>query len=198
MSQEKCRVQMKTFLESQINYCPLIWMFYSRTINNKINRLHENAIRIVYTDVISSFQGLLMKDNLFSIHERNIQSLAIEIYKFLNGLSPSFLNNVFHKNILNSYNLRNHKEFYSGNPKTLRYGTETVYSVVLKIQSKVPETIKMSFLLESFKSKIRKQKPECDCHFCRTYLHHVGFIIYSGFVKVLVLYLSQILNYKFL
>ena len=74
-----------------------------------------------------------MKDNFFSIHERNIQSLAIEIYKFLNGLSPSFLNNVFHKNILNSYNLRNHKEFYSGNPKTLRYGTETVYSVALKI-----------------------------------------------------------------
>ena len=74
-----------------------------------------------------------MKDNFFSKHERNIQSLAIEIYKFLNGLSPSFLNNVFHKNILNSYNLRNHKEFYSGNLKTLRYGTETVYSVAPKI-----------------------------------------------------------------
>ena len=67
-----------------------------------------------------------MKDNSFSIHERNIQSLAIEIYKFLNGLSPSFLNNVFHKNISNSYDLRNHKELYSRNLKTVRYGTENL------------------------------------------------------------------------
>ena len=167
---------MKTFIESQFNYCPLIWMFHSRTINNKINRLHERALRIVYSDFKSSFEGLLMKDNSFSIHERNIQSLAIEIYKFLNGLSPSFLNNVFHKNISNSYDLRNHKELYSRNPKTVRYGTETVSYIAPKIWSKVPETIKMSSSLESFKTKIRKWKPECDCRLCTTYLHHVGFV----------------------
>ena len=97
-----------------------------------------------------------MKGNSFSIHERNIQSLAIEIYKFLNGLSPSFLNNVFHKNISNSYDLRNHKEIYSRNPKTVRYGTETVPYMVPKILSKVPGTIKMCSSLESFKSKTHK------------------------------------------
>ena len=66
-----------------------------------------------------------MKDNSFSIHERNIQRLVIDIYKFLNELSPSFLNNVFHKNISNSYDLRNNKELYSRYPKTVGtiYGT---------------------------------------------------------------------------
>ena len=122
----KRRNVMKTFIESQFNYCPLIWTFHSRTIGNKINRLHERALRIVYSDFKSSFEGVIMKDNSFSIHERNIQNLAIEIYKFLNRLSPSFLNNVFHKNISNSYDLRNHKELYFRNPKTVRYGTETV------------------------------------------------------------------------
>ena len=77
MPLEKRRIMMKAFIESQSNYCPLIWMFHSRTINNKINRLHERALRIVYSDFKSSFEGLLMKDNSFSIHERNIQSLAI-------------------------------------------------------------------------------------------------------------------------
>ena len=95
----KRRIVMKTFIESHFNYCPLIWMFDSRTINNKINRLDERALRIVYSDFKSSFEGLLMQDNSFSVHERNIQSLAIEIYKFLNGLSPSFLNNVFQKHL---------------------------------------------------------------------------------------------------
>ena len=74
-----------------------------------------------------------MKGNSFSIHERNIQSLAIEIYEFLNGLSPSILNNVFHKNISNSYDAQNHKELYSKNPKTVRYGTETVSYIAPKI-----------------------------------------------------------------
>ena len=99
MSLEKRRIVMKTFIASQFNYCPLIWMFHSRAINNKINRLHERALRIVITDFKSSFEGLLTKDKSLSIHERNIQTLALEINKFLTGLSPNFLNNVFHKNI---------------------------------------------------------------------------------------------------
>ena len=151
-------------------------MFHSQIINNKFNRLHERALRIVYSGFKSSFEGLLMKDNSLSIRERNIQSLAIEIYKFLIGLSPSFLNNVFHKNISNSYSLRNHKELYSRNPKKVRYGTETASYMAPNIWSKDPETTKMSLSLESFKSKIRKWKPECDCRLCTTFLHHIGFV----------------------
>ena len=72
MPLEKCRIVVKTFMESQFNYCPLIWMFHSQTINNKISRFHGRALRIVYSDFKSSFEGLLMKDNSFSINERNI------------------------------------------------------------------------------------------------------------------------------
>ena len=96
-----------------------------------------------------------MKENSFSIHERNIQSLAIEIYKFLNGLSPSFLNDVFHKNISNGYDLQNHKELYSRNPKAVRYGTETVSYMTPKIWSKVPETIKLSFQIKNTQMETR-------------------------------------------
>ena len=113
------------------------------------------ALSIVYSDFKSSFEGLLIKDNSFSIHE-SLQNLAIEIYKYLNELSPSFLNNFFHKNISNSYDLRNHKELCSRNRKTVRYGTETVSYMAPKIWSKVPENIKTSSSLDSFKSKIRK------------------------------------------
>ena len=77
------------------------------------------------------------------------EMLSIEIYKFLDGLSPSFLKNVFHKNISNSYDLRNYKALYSRNPKIIRYGTKTVSCIGPKIWSKVPEIIKMSSSLES-------------------------------------------------
>ena len=41
---------MKAFVTSQFKYCPLIWMFHSRELNNRINRLHERALRLVYQD----------------------------------------------------------------------------------------------------------------------------------------------------
>ena len=51
-------------------------MLHSGTLNNEINLLHERAQRIVYSDYKSSFNTILEKDGSFSIHHRNIQSLA--------------------------------------------------------------------------------------------------------------------------
>ena len=47
MSQNKLRTLMKAFIESQFVYCPVIWMFHSRTLNNRINRIHERALSLV-------------------------------------------------------------------------------------------------------------------------------------------------------
>ena len=43
-------------------------MFYSRTTSNKINKLHERALRLVYDDYVSTFEEFLEKDNLFIVH----------------------------------------------------------------------------------------------------------------------------------
>ena len=56
-------------------------MFYSRSLNNKINRLHERCFRIIYNDTRSNFEELLNKDNSISIQHNNIHSFAIEVYK---------------------------------------------------------------------------------------------------------------------
>ena len=90
MNLKQRRNIMKVFVESQFGYCPLIWMFHSRGLNNKINRIHERALRITYKDKSSSFQELLEKRNSVSIHHRNIQKLAIEIYKACMGFLHPF------------------------------------------------------------------------------------------------------------
>ena len=56
MSLNKWRFLMKTFIESHFNYFPLMWMFLSRLLNNKINNVHQKALRIVYSDYKSIFQ----------------------------------------------------------------------------------------------------------------------------------------------
>ena len=58
-----------------------IWMFHSRLINNKFNRLHERCLRIVYSENQSTFEELPEKDNTVSVHQRHFQFLATELYK---------------------------------------------------------------------------------------------------------------------
>ena len=66
-------------------------MFHGRKTNYKINRLQERALRLIYNNYISSFEELLSENGTFTIHEQNIQNLAIEMFKALNDLStPDF------------------------------------------------------------------------------------------------------------
>ena len=73
------RTLMNGFFNSQLNYCPLIWMCHSRENNNKINRFHERCLRIICNEKRSPFNALLEKDDSVLIHERNIKSLATEM-----------------------------------------------------------------------------------------------------------------------
>ena len=95
MELPKRRILMNAFFKAQFNYCPIIWMFHSRCLNNKINRLHERCLRMIYNDKISNFEELLNKDNSVSIHHSNIHALAIEMYKVANDMSPDIMNEVF-------------------------------------------------------------------------------------------------------
>ena len=127
MSLEKRRTLMKALIESQFNCCPLIWMLRSRTLNNKINHFHERALRTVYSDYNSSFYELLVKDDTVKIHQKNVQNLAIEIYKYLHGLSSAILSEVFKVNETIPYDLTMRNELYARNSKIVIYGTETTF-----------------------------------------------------------------------
>ena len=166
----KRRMVMKAFVESQLIYFSLIWMFHLRRSNSKINRLHERSLRITYCNYESSFCEFLEKDKSFSIHHKNIQSLAIEIYNFLHNLSPCIMNNKFKVNQTVPYDLKKRSVLQSRNPSSVRSGTETKSYIASKIWSLVPETIDNCDGLKSFKQKIRKWKPDCPCSLCKVYL----------------------------
>ena len=91
----KKRLLMKAFMESQFAYCPLVGLFHSRALNTKINLLHYRALKFVHQDELSTFQELLIKDNSVSVHHRNIQFLAIELFKVISGNAPFLVNEIF-------------------------------------------------------------------------------------------------------
>ena len=105
---------MKTFIQSQFNYCPLVWMFHNRKLNNKINKLHERALRIVCRNDNSSFQEMLDRDNSITIPQINLQRLAIEMYKINNHNSPLPMQELFTEKV-NTRDLRNKRCWESNN-----------------------------------------------------------------------------------
>ena len=106
---EQKRLIFKSFFEPQFKYWSLVWMFHSRFLNSKTNRLHKRALRLVYNDFASTFDELLEKDGSFTVHHSNIQVLAIELHKIIHGTSTSGLGDLLSKN--NNTQLRSRNEF---------------------------------------------------------------------------------------
>ena len=87
MDLAKRKSLMKAFITSQFNYCPLIWMFHSRQLNNRINKIQERALRLVYKDNKLTVDDLLKLDNSVTIHQQNLQIVATEIFKVKKQIS---------------------------------------------------------------------------------------------------------------
>ena len=167
---EKKRTLFKAFVESQFSYCPLVWMFHSRALNNKINRLHERALRMVYDDDTSTFGELLIMDGSCTIHERNIQYLAIELYKAFNNIGPPLLNDIFKLSSYKGPKLRNKEEFTRQTISTVHFGENSLKYLGAKIWNLIPIEIKDVDTLEQFKVLIKKWEPKsCPCRLCKTY-----------------------------
>ena len=175
MDEKKLMLTMKTFIMSQFNYCPLVWMFYDRTINNKLNRMHERALRIAGKDDKSSFQELLQKTNSVSIHKRNLQLLMVEIYKTKHNLNPSFMKQIFEDKIL-PYNLRNTGTLLLPKVRTTAYGVETVRFLGQRLWEKLPDALKNAKCLESFKREIKSTELQCNCRLRKVYIPSLGYL----------------------
>ena len=85
ISKKKVRVITKAFIMSQFSYCPLVWMYQSRTLSKQTNKLHQRALQLVYDDRQSTFEELLNIGKSLTIHHKNVQVLATELYKVHHG-----------------------------------------------------------------------------------------------------------------
>ena len=112
-------------------------MFHSRRLNNKINSIHERALKITYQDHISTFQELLNKDNSVSIHHRNRQPLATEMFKIHRGLSPDIPREIFVPKI-GLYNFRRNNTFERRHVHYVYHGTESLSFLGPQILDLVP------------------------------------------------------------
>ena len=72
-------------------------MFHSRKMDHRMNSIHKRALKLVYQDSQNlTVQELLAKDKSISVHQKNLQFLATEIFKSKMRVSPELINDIFH------------------------------------------------------------------------------------------------------
>ena len=139
---------MNSFVESQFSHCPMVWMYCgSRILNRRINRIHERALRIVYKDYTSTFEELLVKNSSVCTHHRNIQLVAVEMFKVKENICSDMMKQLF-KFKTNRYHGRsfvipNVNTEYMGK-LSLRYFGPVVWERMLPKKIKVPICLKNS------------------------------------------------------
>ena len=130
-------------------------MFYSRGVNNKINHLHERALRIIYKDNSSSFENLLEKDGSYSIHHRNIQSLATELFKIKTKVSNDIIYDIFNIREI-KYNLRSQTDFSGHCVNTNKFGINSLKFFATKVWEIAPFEITTSDNVQVFNTSAKR------------------------------------------
>ena len=154
---------MKAFIMSQFSYCPLVWVCHSRTLKNKINKLHERALQFVYDDRSQHLKSYLTQTS---------QALSTtKIYKcLLHELAPELMNSIFRERGV-MYNFRNNSTFETRNVKSVYYGSEAIFFFGPKIWKLLLSNIKYSDNHNIFKSNFKFWKSKnCLWCLCRLYI----------------------------
>ena len=88
---EERRALIQSFVLSNFSYCPLMWVLSSVKSLNKIENLQKRALRFMLSDYESSYDELLRLSGSCAI---NVGNLCVEIYKTLNNLNPSLMQEI--------------------------------------------------------------------------------------------------------
>ena len=132
---------------------------------------------VVCNDRLSTFEELLTKYNSVSIHHRNLECLATEMFKVHLGEALQILHDVFLLTEPSTYNLRFQFEFRTRPIRTVRYGSNSLRFLGPKTWEIAPSELKRCERVDVFEFKIRKWRPHnCPCRRYDTYIHQVGFI----------------------
>ena len=116
-------------------------MFYSKTLQNKINQIQKRALRLVYNEPKLNLEKLVELDKSTTIHIKNIITLLTKVYKTTSWENPIFMNKIFTQK-KQYYNLRITKLLSF--PKVIgsKYGTNTFAFRATHLWNQVPHSIK--------------------------------------------------------
>ena len=205
MSPEQHVRIISAYIKSLFNYFLLVWVFSYRGFMHKMDKIHKRSLYLLLENYKDDFQDILRSSGGLSIHQRCINSLLPEVYKYIHGLSPEIMNEVFCSRA-NTYNTQ-FNVFETHIPSSDRCKLNSTAYKTHQLWNLLPENLKPYPSLTLFKNEIKFW--ECFNYPCnsvrvmfQTYViafHAISFslpfflILDTGLRLVLVIYQLQIL-----
>ena len=182
----------KSFIMSNFNYCPVVWMFTSKSSLSKLEGIQKRALRFVLDDYTSDYVELLDKANVPGMKIMALRYLAIEVYKCINGINPKYLNDLFTIKE-RKYQLRNVSIIYRDKVQTTNHGLKSFKDYGAKIWKSLPNSCKSAISVEDFKVLIKSWNgPKCSCSVCLLFTWLICFWVqlYSLFLHIIYFTMS--------
>ena len=111
----------------QFSYCPLIWMFHSRAMEHKINRIHERTLRLIYPNQNQPiFKELLEEKQDLAYTRKTYQTLQLKFIR-LKARSPLEIVNSLFEFAYKNYDLRNTSILKRKINLTVHYRSESLH-----------------------------------------------------------------------
>ena len=124
LDESACRIIHNSFVSSNFNYCPLVWHFCGVTNGNKVEKIQERCLRIIYKDYESSYDRLLDRTNTTKLAISRLRILILEVFKSIHMLNPKCISDLFELKST-SFSLRNNVKVLQPKRRTTTYGLRT-------------------------------------------------------------------------
>ena len=143
-----------SFIESNFNYCPLIWHFCSQTNTKKLEKIQERALRFIYNNYSSTHNDLLKTAGTQYLHVKRLKR-------------TSFIKNLIELKT-SKYSMRRTKPVVVPKSKTSKYGLKSFAHEGVRVWNSLPNELRRCENFREFRRLLRCwDRPVCGCSACR-------------------------------
>ena len=135
---------------SNFNYCPLVWHFCGQVNNQKLEKIQEIALRILFADYNSSYTELLGRVGTTTLLIQRLRLIALTVFKSLHGLNPPCLNDMFTPKQV-PYRMRDSSLLEQSRCRTTTFGLRSISYIGAKLWNDLPSYFKETTCLSDFK-----------------------------------------------
>ena len=168
LSEETRLLVFKSFIRSNFNYCPIIWHFCSKVNTEKLEKLQYRGLKIVYNCYESSYEELLTRANLPTLHLGRLRTIALETFKCINNSAPKYIRDLVNLK-QSSYSFRYENTLQIPTVRTVAYGQKSFRFEAARVWNSLPNELRKVSAFKDFERLIRTWTgPKCNCAVCHS------------------------------
>ena len=150
-----------SYINSNFNYCSVIWRFTSKCNAEKLEKTNKRALRFATNKESMSYEEICSQEQQLSIFKKCVKTMAIMMYKVRTKTAPTYVCELF-KPQESQYEMRDNEKLVLPRYNTVTFGKNSMKYYGAKLWNTIPVPIKSSSSLNIFKTAITKWLLTCD------------------------------------